>query len=395
VLDFAPHLDLEILATEDVRGETLAELASRGALLPADEALRHASDIAGAVAAAHGRNVTHGRITAANVRIGRDGRVRLLDLGVPRPTDGAFHLAERPSGNAAAVALRHDVLALGRVLQLLLTGTSDAAALRRAASVPGVRGAAWQAVARVLLAREPSAALLREALLDVARATPVKEALAEPALPVAITPPPAQANEEPTPVPVAAPYAPPSAPAVKERREIMLPRVRRRRNVLAAAGARIRQAGSRIVTRSSTQFAGSAFVGALLVIGVIAVMGRPQLPRAVSNTPGVLAATSAPAPLPEAETTPLAEEQAPEAPAPDAAGLAPVKGVLRVSVEQPGARVSLDGGPWRPAPVTFIDLEASRHEVLISLSGFLSRRDTVTVAAGATTRRTYTLAPER
>jgi hypothetical protein len=387
VLDFAPHLDLEILATEDVRGETLAELASRGALLPADEALRHASDIAGAVAAAHGRNVTHGRITAANVRIGRDGRVRLLDLGVPRPTDGAFHLAERPSGNAAAVALRHDVLALGRVLQLLLTGTSDAAALRRAASVPGVRGAAWQAVARVLLAREPSAALLREALLDVARATPVKEALAEPALPVAIMPAPAQANEEPTPVPVAAPFVPPSAPAVKERREIMLPRVRRRRNAFAAAGARIRQAGNRIVTRSFTQFAGSAIAGAVLVIGVIAVMGRPQLPRAVSNTPGVLAAASAPAPL--------AEEQAPEAPAPDAAGPRPVNGVLRVSVEQSGARVSLDGGPWRPAPVTFIDLEASRHEVLISLSGFESRKDTVTVAAGATTRRTYTLAPER
>jgi serine/threonine-protein kinase len=397
VLDFFPHLDLEVLAIEDVRGESLAELAARAELLPADEALRHASDIAGAVAAAHARSVTHGRITPANIRIGRDRKSRLLDLGIPRPTDGAFHLAERPSGDAEAVARRHDVLALGRSLQLLLTGTSDAAALRLAASVPGVRGAAWQAVARVLLGRDPSAALLREALIDVARSTPAKQAEAEPVVPIVLVHLPEQVEDEPKATPSAVPTAGPEQPArTQERHEVMLPRPRARRNLVATAAARFRRSVGRLVTRSATQFAASAFVGALLVIGAIAVIGRPQLPRgSTSNPPGSLAATSAPTETSPEPGTAFAEEQAPEAPAPESTGPLPLWGTLRVSVEQRGARVSLDGGPWRPAPVTYIDLQADRYELLISLPGFLSRRDTVTVSAGTTTRRLYTLAPER
>jgi hypothetical protein len=390
VLDLSPHLDVEVLAVEEVRGASLADLARLGELLPADEALRHAIDISGAVAAAHARNITHGRITAANIRIGRDGRARLLDLGIPRPTDGAFHLAEHPAGDAAAVARRHDVLALGRVLQLMLTCTADAAALRQAASVPGVRGAALQAVARVLLGREPSAALLREALVDIARSTPAKAAEAEPALAVIPT-----STSEPAVEQVAAPPAPAAAvPPALDVPRVFQPGKPRRRTARAAGGGRIQQSAGRLITRSSAQFAGSAILGALLVVSGIALIGRPQLPRVAASTPpDALASTEARALAAEDLATPAAEERAPEA----LASPEPVqtRGTLRVSVEQAGARVSLDGAPWRPAPVTFIDLPAERHELRISLPGFLLRSDTVTVAAGRTTRRTYVLAPER
>ena len=81
---------IKALVMELVEGPTLADRIAQGAV-PLDEALRIATQIADALEAAHDRGVIHRDLKSANVKLRRDGTVKVLDFG----------LAKRPSGTDA------------------------------------------------------------------------------------------------------------------------------------------------------------------------------------------------------------------------------------------------------------------------------------------------------
>ena len=69
------------IATEYVQGETLRSVIAHGPL-PPDRARSIATDIAGALAAAHDAGVIHRDLKPENVLIKSDGSVKVVDFGV-------------------------------------------------------------------------------------------------------------------------------------------------------------------------------------------------------------------------------------------------------------------------------------------------------------------------
>lgn len=393
VLDFTSHDETEVLVYEDVRGPSLEEIEAGGRRLPVDEVLTHAIGLAGGLASAHARGVTHGRIGPGNIRIGADGRARLLDLGVPRDSEVAHDAVHRPDAAAEETERRRDVESLGRVIQYMLKGDVLHRAVHTGSHTGGLAGSILEAAGRVLGMDAPDADALRSALVDVAKHTPADRGftltraprtLAVPAGPAA---PPASLEAEPT-----GPTLPEPSAAGNETPAVIMPFTGQRRRVRveeethADAGllvpeprpAPTRGQRTRIWWRNvrkavreriptaptAAQFIFSATAGALLVLLAIAVL-RPE-----SDPDGVVPAATEQSAVP-AEPSPV--------------------GDLRVSVDPTDARVSLNGGPWRPAPVTFLDLPVAVYEIRITAPGFATRTDSVRVTAGEAVRREYRL----
>jgi len=153
------------LAMELVEGEDLAERLKRGPL-PLDEALSVARQMAEALDEAHAKGVIHRDLKPANIKLGPDGKVKVLDFGLAKayamdPTSGsAPDLSQSPTlahtGTQAGIILgtaaymspeqargrpvdkRADIWAFGVVLLEMLTGRntfSDATVSDTLASV--------------------------------------------------------------------------------------------------------------------------------------------------------------------------------------------------------------------------------------------------------------------
>lgn len=76
------------IVMELVNGETLHERLKRGPM-PIAEAVQIALQIADALEAAHERGIVHRDLKQANIKIARDGRVKVLDFGLAKALDSS------------------------------------------------------------------------------------------------------------------------------------------------------------------------------------------------------------------------------------------------------------------------------------------------------------------
>jgi len=196
-----PYLVLEL-----VEGETLAERLERGPM-GAVEAVEAARQIVDALAEAHGKGIVHRDLKPSNVKLGEDGRVKVLDFGLAKtaPVSGgngagtATTLSGTILGTAPYMSpeqarglqtdRRTDIWAFGCLLYEMLSGTrafegrtvSDilASVLRDEPDfgrLPPATPAALVRLARRCLKKDP-----KERLQDVADArADLEEAVAAP-----------------------------------------------------------------------------------------------------------------------------------------------------------------------------------------------------------------------
>jgi Tol biopolymer transport system component len=135
------------LVMELVSGETLQERVKRDGVVPIEEALAIAKQIAEALEAAHEKGIIHRDLKPANVKVTPEGKVKVLDFGLAKAFEGdtstedmgnspTLSMAATMQGvilgtaaymspeqaKAKAVDKRTDIWAFGAVLFELLTG---------------------------------------------------------------------------------------------------------------------------------------------------------------------------------------------------------------------------------------------------------------------------------
>jgi serine/threonine protein kinase len=76
-----------LIVMEYVEGETLRDAIERGPL-PPERAVEVLRGVAGALDHAHGEGIVHRDVKPANVLLGRDGRIKLADLGIATAVEG-------------------------------------------------------------------------------------------------------------------------------------------------------------------------------------------------------------------------------------------------------------------------------------------------------------------
>ncbi|MFF7242676.1 tetratricopeptide repeat protein [Embleya sp. NPDC008237] len=237
--DGTPFLVTELLAGRDLRATLRAGLPE-----PATVAA-WATQVCAALGHAHRAGLVHGDLKPADLFVGEDGRVRVLDLGLAGHLAAVAATGTRLLGTLAYTAPerlrghpaepRSDLYALGCVLYELLTGTppfgtADVAATvyaqldaipeppeRRRADVPGQ----LSRLVLDLLAKDPArrpadAAAVAARLAETPPAAPAdrpRPPVAPPLMPAPPVPPPAAPPQPPLGPPPAAPFpAPVAAP---------------------------------------------------------------------------------------------------------------------------------------------------------------------------------------
>src|SRR6201987_3025932 len=82
VFDIGQHNGSPFLVSELLEGETLRAVLDRGAL-PQRKAIDYGVQIAQGLAAAHEKGIVHRDLKPENIFVTRDGRVKILDFGLP------------------------------------------------------------------------------------------------------------------------------------------------------------------------------------------------------------------------------------------------------------------------------------------------------------------------
>ena len=88
VHDFGVHEGIAFIVTELLHGETLRQRIN-GRPLPPNIAVEYAIQIASGLAAGHDRGIVHRDIKPENVFVTNEGRIKILDFGLAKMTDGA------------------------------------------------------------------------------------------------------------------------------------------------------------------------------------------------------------------------------------------------------------------------------------------------------------------
>ncbi len=236
----------QVIVMEYVEGETLRDAVRRGGRLEVARALRILEGVAAGLDAIHAQGIVHRDVKPANILLGRDGSVKLADLGVASAPDrtritteggvvGTFsYMAPEQLGGTRATPAA-DIYALAAVAFEALSGRKArnepnplALAHAIATSPPPDLRAAWPdapaAAAKLLtrgMSRKPGdrprsagelVARLRQALVpDVTEAGAV--AVAPGSAPAAQAPAPARAKPKPAPARAAKPKPAPARAA--------------------------------------------------------------------------------------------------------------------------------------------------------------------------------------
>lgn len=255
VYDTATDEEGVLIVMEYVEGETLAEALRRGALAP-ERAVDIVCQVAAALDHAHAAGIVHRDVKPANVLLGRDGRVKLADLGIAHAAQltrltssgtvlgtASYMAPEQLEGRAVGPAV--DVYALAAVAYEALCGrraragaTPVEVAHRVTSEPPPDLRAAWPeapsaAAATVAqgMARDPSRRQRSAGELARALSTAVERG--------------AGAALQPTTVPMAPPASkadppqerPSAAPARRPPPRVGDPRTIRRRTLAARVAA--------------------------------------------------------------------------------------------------------------------------------------------------------------
>ncbi|HJZ78481.1 MAG TPA: protein kinase [Vicinamibacterales bacterium] len=103
------------LVMELVEGDTLADRVARG-VVPVEEAIPIASQIAKALEAAHEQGIVHRDLKPANIKVRADGTVKVLDFGLAKTTGPTASSAGSVSGVAATITSPALMTGAGMVL---------------------------------------------------------------------------------------------------------------------------------------------------------------------------------------------------------------------------------------------------------------------------------------
>ncbi|MCC7012483.1 MAG: protein kinase [Planctomycetes bacterium] len=135
VYDVSQKSGVHYLVMEFVLGETARDRVRRKGPLKLAEALRIAYGAASGLAEAHQRRIVHRDVKPDNILIGRDGRVKVSDLGLAKAIEGEVdssltqgvmgtpqYMAPEQWEDSSKVTPAADVWALGATLQYLLCG---------------------------------------------------------------------------------------------------------------------------------------------------------------------------------------------------------------------------------------------------------------------------------
>ena len=107
----------EFIVTEYVEGETLRDKMTRSAI-PLVETLKIASQVAGALAAAHRAGIVHRDIKPENIMLRPDGYVKVLDFGLVRAHRGDFDVVVACYHDQGLIPVK--LLAFGKAVNVTL-----------------------------------------------------------------------------------------------------------------------------------------------------------------------------------------------------------------------------------------------------------------------------------
>ncbi len=141
VHDFSSEEGTDVLVMELIPGETLSERLARGPFSEA-EVLKAARDLASGLMAAHAEGVIHCDLKPANLRLSKEGTLKILDFGLARLNRPALTREATASVTGTGIAVsgtlpymapeqlraepldaRTDIWGAGAVLYELATGT--------------------------------------------------------------------------------------------------------------------------------------------------------------------------------------------------------------------------------------------------------------------------------
>jgi serine/threonine protein kinase len=126
VVDVGHHAGNLWVATELVHGTTLAEIVYANGPMPAEHAVRLALEIGEGLAEAAKLGVIHRDVSPKNVLVLPDGRVKLLNFGIPTPVtervQGIPEFLSPEQAEGKPVDQRSNIYSLGALLTYMLTG---------------------------------------------------------------------------------------------------------------------------------------------------------------------------------------------------------------------------------------------------------------------------------
>jgi len=123
---------LAYIAMEFLAGRSLREILDSGIVLPPEQCLRIAAEVADGLAFAHANAVVHRDIKPANIMVQDNGAIKIADFGVAQLANASGTVAGASFGspkymspeqvNGQKVDGRSDIFSLGGVLYEMLTG---------------------------------------------------------------------------------------------------------------------------------------------------------------------------------------------------------------------------------------------------------------------------------